>query len=368
MNDTNIDLAAKEKLIGIPGRLVKQDICIEFHNLHFSSKSNRRRNSDELIGDPKTLRTPYEVFKRISQYKYHLMVWGRNKNRFVHALENIRFIDDPLDRNNVIIDLLFSCTDTEALPVINKNSKDRSRKTFNFDENEGHEKLCHAVFLGRKNSHFGRLHLEVGQNTTANQISSLLQKILKSISMLDKKDLFFYEIYPSTLDTLFYIEYIPKIEPVPEEDVVEKLSKGEFVELILEHKNLFSIAPEADFVTATKQKIVFKPSLVAKALKSSAECLKNLNTLASKYAPSKAEETITVFKLVLKDGKRQKCIEIRPESTSLESFGTKKHWLNGFERIQILTEENMYDENLCLKLRTLNVNAIEDLQIDDEEI
>ncbi|QCS13764.1 hypothetical protein E3H47_14695 (plasmid) [Acinetobacter radioresistens] len=367
MKDNSIDLEVKEKLIGIPGRLVKQDICIEFHNLHFSSKSNRRRNNEKLIGDPVTLRTPYEIFKRISQYEYHLMTWGRNKNRFLHTLENIRFIDDPKDDNKVIIDLLFSCTDTEALPVINKNSKDRSRKTFNFEENEGHEKLCHAVFLGRKDSHFGRFHLEAGQNTTANQISSLLQKILKSISMLDKKDIFFYEIYPSTLDTPFYIEYIPKIEPVPEEDVVNKLSKGEFFELVLEHKNLFSIAPEADFVTATKQQIVFKPSIIAKTLKTTVECLENLNALASKYAPPKAKETITVFKLVLKDGKRQKCIEIRPESATLESFGTKKHWLNGFERVQILTEENMYDDNLCLKLRTLNLNQIEDLQLDDDQ-
>lgn len=365
MQDTNIDLDKKEKLVGVPGRLVKQDICIEFHHLHFDSKSNRRRNSEELISDPETLKMPYEIFKLIDEYSYNSMTWVRNKKRFIHTLESMRFIDNPKDSNDLIIDLLFSCTDTEALPIINKNSKKKSRKTFNFDENEGHEKLCHAVFIGKKDSYFGQLNLETGQNTTAIQIASLIKRILKNISMLDKKNLFFQEIYPSTLDTLFYIEYIPKIDPVPEEDVVDKLSTGNFIELVLEHKKLFSVAPEADFVTATKQQIVFKPSIISKTLNGAKDCIESLNKLSLRYAPPKAKESITVFKLILKDGKRQKCIEIRPESSTLESFGTKKHWLNGFERVQILTDDNMYDDGLCLKLRTLNVNKIDDLQVDD---
>lgn len=367
MQDTNIDLDLKEKLIGIPSKLVKQDICIEFHNINFTSKSNGRRNSD-LIGDPVTLRTPYEIFRFISQYEYHTKVWARNKKRFVHALESMRFIEDPVDSNNIVIDLLFSCTDTEALPVINKNSKDRSRKTFNFEENEGHEKLCHAVFIGKKDAYFGRLHLEAGQNTTAVQASLLLKRILKLISMQDKKNSFFSEIYPSTLDTPFYIEYEAKIEPVPEEDVVDKLSSGNFVELVLEHKDLFSVAPEADFVTATKQQIVFKPSIITRTLKGAQDCIDNLRKLSEFYGPVKAKESITVFKLILKDGKRNKTIEIRPESSTLESFGTKKHWLNGFERVQILTEENMYDDSLCLKLRSLNANRTADLEFDSNDM
>lgn len=366
MQETNINVDTIEKVIGI-GRTVKQDICVEFHQISFSSRSNRRRNNENLIGDPTTLKTPYEIFKYISKYDYDLISWARNNKRFVHTLESIRFIEDDKDKNNLIIDLLFSCTDTEALSVINKDSKKRTRKTFNFEENEGHEKLCHAVFLGKKDSYFGRLHLEAGQNTTANQISSLLQRILKKISMLNKTDAFFHEIYQSTLDTLFYIDYIPKIEPVPEENVVDKLSRGDFLELVLEHKNLFSVDKKADFVAVTKQQIVFTPSPITRILKTTKECLENLNLLAEKHAPSKAKETITVFKLKLKDGKRQKCIEIRPESTTLESFGTKKYWLNQFERIQILTEENMYDDNLCKKLRTLKIDQIEDLDLDAEE-
>lgn len=367
MQDTNIDLDSKEKLVGIPSKLVKQDICIEFHNISFKSKSNRRRNSD-LIGDPVALRTPYEIFQLISKYEYHTKVWARNKERFVHALESMRFIEDPIDSNNIVIDLLFSCTDTEALPVINKNSKDRSRKTFNFEENEGHEKLCHAVFIGKKDAYFGRFHLETGQNTTALQASSLLKRILKLISMEDKNNAFFCEIYPSTLDTPFYIEYEANIESVPEEDVVKKISSGNFVELVLEHKNLFSIAPEADFVTATKQQIIFKPSIITKTLKSAQDCIDNLRKLSNFYGPTNAKESVTVFKLVLKDGKRNKTIEIRPESSTLESFGTKKHWLNGFERVQILTEENMYDDNLCKKLRALNPDRIEELEFDTNDL
>ncbi|EHH6753581.1 hypothetical protein J5Y37_004522, partial [Escherichia coli] len=100
MQDTNIDLDSKEKLIGIPSKLVKQDICIEFHNISFKSKTNGRRNSD-LIGDPVTLRTPYEIFQLISKYEYHTKVWARNKKRFVHALESMRFIEDPIDSNNI---------------------------------------------------------------------------------------------------------------------------------------------------------------------------------------------------------------------------------------------------------------------------
>ncbi|MDI2701641.1 hypothetical protein [Acinetobacter baumannii] len=366
MQETNINLDSKEKLIGIPNKLVKQDICIEFHHIHFASKSNRRRNK-ELISDPVTLRTPYDIFKLISQHDYQNMVWTRNKDRYAHTLESMRFIDDPKDDQNIIIDLLFSCTDTEALPVINKNSIDRSRKTFNFDENEGHEKLCHAVFIGKKNSHFGRLNFESGQSTTAIQAGLLLKRILKLISMSNKKDPFFYEIYPSTLDTLFFIEYEPKIEPVPEEDVVDKLSSGNFVELVLEHKELFSVAPEADFVTATKQQIIFKPSILAKTLKGTQDCIDNLRKLSTIYRPIKAQESITVFKLVLKDGKRQKSIEIRPESATLESFGTKKHWLNGFERVQILTEESLYDDKLCLKLRGLNIDQRDMLELDEQD-
>ncbi|WP_335999040.1 hypothetical protein [Acinetobacter johnsonii] len=367
MQDTNIHLNSKEKLIGIPSKFVKQDICVEFHNINFTSKSNGRRNG-ELTGDPVTLRTPYEIFRLISQYEYHTKVWARNKKRFVHALESMRFIEDPVDSNNIVIDLLFSCTDTEALPVINKNSEDRSRKTFNFEENEGHEKLCHAVFIGKKDAYFGRLHLEAGQNTTAVQASLLFKRLLKLISMQDKKNPFFSEIYPSTLDTPFYIEYEAKIEPVPEEDVVDKLSSGKFVELVLEHKDLFSVAPEADFVTATKQQIVFKPSIITRTLKSAQDCIDNLRKLSEVYGPVKAKESITVFKLILKDGKRNKTIEIRPESSTLESFGTKKHWLNGFERVQILTEENMYDDNLCFKLRSLNVNGAVDLEFDSNDM
>lgn len=45
--------------------------------------------------------------------------------------------------------------------------------------------------------------------------------------------------------------------------------------------------------------------------------------MADKHATSKAKETVSVFKLKLKDGKRQKIIEIRPESSTLESFGTR---------------------------------------------
>ena len=93
MQDTNIHLNSKEKLIGIPSKFVKQDICVEFHNINFTSKSNGRRNG-ELTGDPVTLRTPYEIFRLISQYEYHTKVWARNKKRFVHALESMRFIED----------------------------------------------------------------------------------------------------------------------------------------------------------------------------------------------------------------------------------------------------------------------------------
>ena len=367
MQETKIDTDSKEKIIGI-GRTVVQDICIEFHSLSFSSRSNRRRNNEKLIGDPTTLKTPYEVFKYISNHDYHLISWARNKNRFIHTLENIRFIEDEKDQNNLIIDLLFSCTDTQAQYVINKNSKERTRKTFDFGEHEGHEKLCHVTFLGKKDSHFGRLHLEAGQNTTANQLSSLLKHLLKQLNRLNKTDPFFYEIYESSLDTLFYIDYIPNIEPVPEEDVVERLSNGTFCELVLEHKNLFSIDKKADFVAVSRQQVVFKPSPLSKVLKSTQECLEKLNILADKHAPSsKAKETVSVFKLKLKDGKRQKIIEIRPESSTLESFGTKKHWLNGFKRVQILTEENMYDDNLCKKLRTLKIDQVEDLDLDAEE-
>jgi len=369
MQEVKIDADVKEKVLNV-ARTVTQDICIEFHHLSFDSRSNRRRNNEQLIGDPTTLKKPYEIFDYISKHNYHLISWTRNKKRFVHTLEKIRFVEDKTDPNNLIIDLLFSCTDTEAQTVISKHSTERTRKTFNFEKDEGHEKLCHAVFLGKKDSHFGRLHLEAGQNTTANQISCLLQYLLKKISMLkeNRKDSFFHEIYQSTLDTLFYIDYIPKVEPVPEENVVERLSKGEFSELVLEHKNLFSIDKKADFVSVSKQQVVFKPSPILKVLKNTRECLEQLNILSDKYAPNnKAKEAITVFKLKLKDGKRQKQIEIRPESATLESFGTKKHWLNGFERVQILTEENMYDDNLCRKLRALKIDLVDDLELDQDD-
>lgn len=356
MKDANIQLEDSSEIIGnLPSRTVVQDICVEFHTIQFKSTTNRIK-SPKLEGEPDTLKKVYEIFKLIEKSKYSQIDYLRNKKRFIHTLEQIRFNEN---NETVFIDLVFSCTDTQALPVINKHKTSRRRKTFDFAIDEGHERLCHACVKCTKDSVWGEFNLENGQGTTSLHIENLLRKILKEIDLSGKQKKFFKEKYAGSVETDLFITYKPEIDGVPEENVIEKIQKGEFINIKLVNKKLFRVHSEADFIAETERHIVFKPNPLAFVNKSASACLKSLKDLTQLYKP-KESDSQTVLKIALKDGKHQQVLELRPESETLDTIGLSKHWLNSFERKQILTSNSIFDEGLCEKLRVLSKTALND--------
>lgn len=363
MNDANVRLEGSSEIIGeLPSRTVVQDICIEFHTLQFKAVTNKVK-SPKLEGEPDTVKSVYDLFKLIEKFKYSQVEYVRNKKRFIHTLEQMRFAENE---EKVCIDLVFSCTDTQALPIINKHKTSRKRKTFNFAIDEGHEKLSHACVKCYKDSIWAEFNLENGQGTTSKHIEALLRKILKEIDKAGKNKKFFKEKYAGSSETDLFISYIPEIDGIPEENVIEKIQKGEFINIKLVNKKLFRVHSEADFIAETERHIVFKPNPMAFAQKTANACLESLKDLTKLYKPKEAD-SLTVLKVALKDGKHQQTLEIRPETETLDTIGISKHWLNSFERKQILTTDSIFDDELCLKLRVLKkVEKNESLEDDIE--
>lgn len=332
---------------------VKQDVCIEFYSLNFIAKEDNKKNNG-LEGKPKTIPNILEIFKVFETEAINFEI-TRNKGRYVHAIEKIRF-------QMRSIELLVSCNDTQHQGVVKKHRKSKQRTSVPFLIDEGSETISHIIIrFDQENELFGTVFFERVQGVTIKVVEVIINRLLEKLRKEGGHSQFFQEPYVSDNNTPYFFKIEADFKPIADKEILERLKSGDFLDLRIVEKQIEQPQHELPILKMQESHNIFKPTNIFMENLNFKDIVSGLVKLGRARRKSNNSSIPLTYKMRYSDAGNTRIVELQPEEENVASMCQKKKWFRDYER-QVLTNEMLFDETLCKKMFNINIDDYADLE------